>query len=338
MSIKLIDLQSATICLALLSVFNGFCEKPELSYSGRTSWCEKSATLTFTSSGSMPETKEGFYWDIPENVSKVVINKGVTVSGGFRIGYRPPSNPLHISGIDRKSSIIFGTAEKRWSKNNSIPDNSKWRYGAINVTADATVYISNLTTLNPRAYHISGYARNSVIHVDSCDILDTRGGSQNNSDGFIGSAGSSIRNSLISTLDDGIKIYHDITIENVRIEQHRNGAAIQFGWGREHDNAKAVIRNLTITGVNPEEHYNMAPFTWKNGVSGIRNLDIKGLKVRFKGKIYNRETNNWNEAGLFKLNPQNCTLNFYATNADLAGIGLGECNTKGSIQINATNK
>ena len=34
---------------------------------------------------------------------------------------------------------------------------------------------------------------------------------------FIGAAGSSIKNSFISTRDDGIKVYHDMVIENVTV-------------------------------------------------------------------------------------------------------------------------
>ena len=309
--------------------------EPDVEYTGKKAWDAPSGTLRFATSGQFPQTKEGFYWSVPSHVKRVVIGKGVTVTGGIRVGYREANNPLRIEGEDRGSSVIYGTPERRWTGEQKIAENDKWKYGSISVLADATVFVSGLTSKDPRSYHISGYANRSVIHVDGCSLLDTRGGDNNNSDGFVGSAGSSIRNSLIDTLDDGIKIYHDIEIENVTIRQHRNGAAIQFGWGGEGDTAKASIRNLTIVGANPDRLYNMAPFTWEAGGKGVRILEVDGLKVRLAGKIYNESTQAWDEAGLFELKPSQCTFTMGVTKADLAGLGQGLRQTKGSVRIEA---
>lgn len=319
----------------LVSAANGFGGRPAVEYTGRTTWDDATGTYSFATSGEFPETKEGFYWLVPSDVKRIRIGKDVTITGGFRVGYRERSNPLHIEGAGSDSSVIFGTSERQWTSDHKIPENDKWRYGAIAVLADATVHVSKLTSRNPRSYHISGYANRSVIHIDRCSLLDTRGGDNNNSDGFAGSAGSSIRNSLIDTLDDGIKIYHDLEIENVTVRQHRNGAAIQLGWGGESGEAKASIRNLTILGANPGERYNMAPFTWEAGDKGSRTVEIDGLKVRFAGKIYNEASEAWDDAGLFELKPTNCTFILRASNADLAGLGLGRRDTKGSVHIEA---
>lgn len=311
---------------------------PMVEYTGRTTWDGKTSTFSFVTSGTFPMTKEGFYWSVPSGIKRIAIGKGVTVKGGFRIQYREPSNPLYIEGAERDSSVVLGTSERQWTTDNEIPENDKWRYGAISVIADARVYVSKLTSKNPRSYHISGYANRSVIHVDDCSLLDTRGGDNNNSDGFIGAAGSSIRNSLIDTLDDGIKIYHDIEIENVTIRQHRNGAAIQFGWGGEDGKARASIRDLTIVGANPHQRYNMAPFTWEAGRKGSRIIEIEGLTVRFEGEIYNESMDVWSDAGLFELKPSQCNFELRAAKVDLAGLGLGRRDTMGRVYIEETSK
>ena len=254
-----------------------------LSYTGDTSWDAASATLTFLSSGNMPEGKEAFFWQVPPEVKRIYIDRNVTVQGGFRVGFRAPANPLHIVGGDRKTSVVSGTESERWTANNGVAENDKWKYGAVSALADATVHVSNLTSKNPRGYHISRYANESVLHVSQCDLLDTRPGQNNNSDGFIGSAGSTISDCFISTGDDAIKAYHDMVIRNVTIEQHRNGAPIQLGWGGKGGRAKVEIENLSIKGASKDGLYNMAPFTWEGGNDGVREVTIKGLKIDVAG-------------------------------------------------------
>lgn len=297
--------------------------QPALTYSGETRWDQASGTLTFVSSGSMPDTKEGFYWNVPADVKKIVVAKDVRMTGAFRIAFREPTNPLRIEGEDRRTSVIYGTDEPAWSAEQGIGDSEKWKYGAVCVLQDATVHLSKLTSLNPRAYNVSGYASKSILHVSECDLIDDRPGDNNNSDGFIGSSGSSIRDSLVSTSDDGIKIYHDMTIANVVIRHRRNGAPIQFGWGGENDTATASIENLTIEGVDPEGRYNMAPFSWQGGTLGVRNVTIEGLKIRLAGEIYDSGQGRWEPIGLFWLKPAGCTLNLKidGMNSDLDRYG-----------------
>jgi hypothetical protein len=232
--------------------------------------------------------------------------------------------------------VIYGTDEEQWTTRNKVADNDKWKYGAVNVLADATVMISNLTSRNPRGYHISGYANKAVLHLSHCDLLDSRPGQNNNSDGFIGAAGSTISDCFISTGDDAIKIYHEIAIRNVTIEQHRNGAPIQFGWGGENGHAKATIEGLTIKGVSPDGRYNMAPFSWVAGNNGSRGVAIQGLKVAIDGQLYNAETNRWGPIGLFNLKPASCTLNLTVTGADIGGLKWGIRKTRGQIIVNGT--
>jgi hypothetical protein len=160
-----------------------------LIYTGETKWDDATGTLQFMSSGTMPQGQEDFFWLVPLEVSRIVIAPNVTVRGGFRVSYRPPERPLRIEGTDRETSVILGTEEERWTTSHGIADNAKWKYGTVSVLADATVYDSELTSLNPRGYHISGYANRSVLHVARCKIVDSRAGDNNNSDGFIGADG-----------------------------------------------------------------------------------------------------------------------------------------------------
>jgi hypothetical protein len=307
-----------------------------LVYCGKTSWDRAAGILTFESSGTMPESKEGYHWPVPPEVRQIVIGEGVTVRGAFRVSYREPTNPLHITGKNRETSVLYGTDAERWTTENKVAENDKWKYGAVSVLADAVVHVTNLTSQNPRGYNISGYANKAVLHVSRCNLLDTRKGDNNNSDGFIGAAGSTITDSLISTSDDGIKIYRDITIRNVTIEQHRNGAPIQFGWGGETESARATIENLTIKGVDPQQLYNMAPFTWEGGTSGSRDVTITGLKVILPGKLYDEGAKTWRSMGLFELKPKGCTVNLTIVGAEAKDLGLGIRNTLGTITINGT--
>lgn len=302
-------------------------------YSGEIEWDEPSATVTFRTSGVMPDSKEGFFWNVPATVKRIIIGENVRVTGGFRILYRKKENPLHITGESRETSVVFGTDQQAWTARNSVAENDKWKYSTISVIEDAVVHVSNLTALNPRGYIISGYASQAVIHVDSCSLLDTRDGDNNNSDGFAGAAGSSLKNCLICTADDGIKIYNDITIENVTIEHHRNGAPLQFGWGGESKRVKAEIKGLLINGVDPEHRYNMAPLTWERGHAAVRKVSIDGLEVQTQGQLYNEEQQSWGPIGLLELKPSDCEFNLTVINAKLHGLPLGLNKTTGAIKI-----
>ena len=171
-----------------------------------------------------------------------------------------------------------------------------------------------------------------------CDLVDTRGGENNNSDGFFGRAGSSIRNCFISTLDDAIKVYEDVAIENVTIEQHRNGAALQFGWARKNMTADADIRNLTIKGVAENDRYNMTPLTWEIGDHGVRNVRVEGLTLDIDGEMYDESTATWRPIGLLELKPSKATFNLRVENSVglqdwlAGGASMGIIHTRGKIE------
>lgn len=148
-----------------------------------------------------------------------------------------------------------------------------------------------------------------------------------------GAAGSSLSNCLISTCDDGIKVYNDITIDTVTIVHHRNGAPLQFGWSQDSRDVTAVVRNLTIRGADPEKRYNMAPLTWEHGRDGSRQVAIDGLEVITSGEVYDEEKKAWKPIGLLEVKPRECTFNLDVTRARLHGLPLGSSNAKGKVTI-----
>ncbi|MEY3422772.1 MAG: hypothetical protein RIR48_3101, partial [Bacteroidota bacterium] len=72
-------------------------------------WNKKAKTITFIKSVNFStETDddydlEWFYWEVPNDVNKIIINPNVTIKGGFRT-----SKSITITGKNRKSSIIYG--------------------------------------------------------------------------------------------------------------------------------------------------------------------------------------------------------------------------------------
>lgn len=199
--------------------------------------------------------------------------------------------------------------------------------------ADAVVHVDNLTVENPCGYLIAGYANESILHVSRCDLIDSRPGDNNNSDGFAGSSGSSIRNCFISTGDDAIKIYHDMTIDTVTIEQRRNGAAIQLGWGDENHAATATINNLTIRGVSEDGRYNLAPLTWIAGQNGSRELRVTRLKVEMEGERYDEATQTWVPLGLLDIRPEGCQFNLTVQDLQTTLTNRGAVKSRGTICI-----
>ncbi len=66
-------LQSLLVLIPLGAVAGN----PEgLVYSGRTRWDSVTGILVFESSGSMPDSKEGFHWTVPDRVQKILIGEG----------------------------------------------------------------------------------------------------------------------------------------------------------------------------------------------------------------------------------------------------------------------
>ena len=209
-------------------------------YSGELKWDEGTKTVTFLTSGKINFPSEGligFIWKVPTKVKRIIIKEDVTVDGGFHT-----YADCDISGENRKTSILYGLEEQAWVNNNNLT--------AFEISSfechKGTLTISNLTSLNPRSFHVRG--NGGVVHLKDSDFIDTRGGHHNHSDGIAAGNGSTVDNCYFATGDDVIKVYNDITVTNTTIKMVTNAVPIQMGWGNYSNGAVGTFKNLTIIG------------------------------------------------------------------------------------------
>lgn len=228
------------VCLTTGHAFSQPLEQLRSAYSGKLEWDDGTATLRFIESGAInltPAAERSFIWQIPPEVKQVFIAKGVTVNGAFH-----SKASVKIMGEDRKTSVVYGTDEQRWSQNRDIKAFTICTFQNFG----GVMTISNLTSLNPRGFHVRGW--NNVVHAVSCDFLDRRDGHHNNSDGFEGGDGSTVHDCYFESGDDIIKVYHDITVTDTTIKMITNTVPIQLGWGDYSDGAVGTFRNLRVIG------------------------------------------------------------------------------------------
>lgn len=237
-------------------------------YSGDLRWDAAAGTLSFTGSGTIafdkPDHKQA-YWDVPEEVSSVIIGRDVRVTGAFHT-----RADCTIEGVDRKTSVVFGTPEQRWADSRGV---KPFEYAQFQ-NRGGVLTVKNLTALNPLSYFIRGWGK--ACHAKSCTFIDDRGGWGNHSDGFAGGHGSTIDDCHFATGDDAIKLYFDIKVSNTRIDMIQNCVPFQFGWGTYQD-SKSEISNITITGTRGRSK--LPPvFQWKDG-KNRKTVRIDGLTI-----------------------------------------------------------
>jgi len=238
-------------------------------YSGQTTWDVSSGKLIFTSTGIINFDKQNYknaYWDVPAEVKNIVINTNVQVTGAFHT-----KNTCTIAGMNRKTSVVFGTTEQRWADNRNLDE---WNYCQFQ-NFGGVLTVKNLTALNPFSYFIRGWG--PVNHVKSCDFIDNRGGWGNHSDGFSGGHGSTIDDCYFATGDDAIKCYFDLTVTNTTINMIQNCVPFQFGWGT-YQNSTTNLSNITITG-NSGRGSACPVFQWKSG-SDSKKFTMNGCIIK----------------------------------------------------------
>lgn len=319
-------------------------------------WDKTNATLTFiktTQFSNKPNPDldiEGFYWVVPITIKSVFINKNIKITGGFRaIG------DLTIQGKDRKTSEIFGTDTKGWSlgpdgktdPNTScsrgakgddyLHDCEKWKYGAVSSIAPklATVTVKGLTITNARAYAVTSFGAKIMMDNVHVRITRTLPDYHSNSDGISAGAGSIVRNCKFDCWDDAIKLYKDMTVENVTIIHNSNGAPFQLGWNNDNNTTNHILKNILIK-VKNKDYSNLALFS-ASLTSGkvIRNVTVDGLKVHYESTQKLRGTN---PLPFFLMKSPNAVINFNAQNVSMsAPIGLGK-NGKVYLNICGTNE
>ena len=317
--------------------------------SGKASWESSTGTLRITSSANWGDDNdlESFYFRPPIEVKTIVIGANVTVTGGFRF-----MHGVHLRGEDRNSSVIYGTGTVAWARGPNKVDNSpdcnkttgddraadclKWKYGAISseyVPPGDTIRVSTLTILNSRTYNITAFT--VPIKVDNVLLKEQRAEeSISNCDGFGGGPGSTITNSTIDVTDDAIKLYSNMSVKNVTIIAHRNGAAFQLGWNLEPTSSH-TIENVLVRGTDTQRQYNCGLFSWKSIVATtVRTITINGLKTQnFEtAKIWGG--NAWVNYPLFELRSNTAQLNISAINTSIQAAAATFPNATGTLNLN----
>ncbi|KJF45303.1 hypothetical protein [Draconibacterium sediminis] len=241
-------------------------------YSGTTHWNAQNATLTFESSGKLEfdrqDTCFNYFWNVPNEVKKIVINENTTVTAGFHT-----YNDCIIEGENRKTSVIYGTPEQSWANNRKIV---AWKYSHI-LNHGGVLRINNLSMINPYSFFVRSF--NQLAHIRNCDFIDYRGGHHNHSDGFAGGDGSTVDNCYFATGDDAIKLYADMTVTNTTIEMITNCVPIQLGWGNYSDGAVGTFKNLTIIGEAGRNNSDMAVISGRKGKYEVT-VNIDGCEIK----------------------------------------------------------
>lgn len=312
-------------------------------------WNKKTKTITFIKSVNFStETDddydlEGFYWEVPNDVNKIIIDPNVTIKGGFRA-----SKSLTITGKNRKSSIIYGTITKNWALgpdgkvhietsckdgpkgDDRVDDCHKWQYGAVSYLGKDTndvITVTNLTVHNARTYAITTFS--AKVDINNVHIKFDRPypDFQSNADGVSAGKGSIIKNSKFDCWDDAIKLYRDIMVENVTIIHNGNGAPFQLGWGSKPTTSHHKLKNILVIA-SPEKKRHLALFSasTKNG-SLNTTVEIDGLKADYPDSLLLKSDS---KLPLFLLNSPDVLLSVKAKNiymiAPIGHSGPGKLN------------
>ncbi|MBC6994249.1 hypothetical protein QWY85_20850 [Neolewinella lacunae] len=225
-------------------------------YSGETEWDSGLATLTITASGFLcfpgknnpnrsKNTGEGagyFIWNVPPEVRSIIIDSCVTVNAAFHT-----QAAVRIIGRDRRTSIIYGTSIRDWEDNNGTGRiNDVYNYSAIQAFGGRLV-VRNLSIVDPKAFCIRAFRQ--PAEVTGVNFIDTRGGSQNHSDGVSAGQGSLIEDCYFETGDDNVKVYApEMVVANCTFNMVENAVPIQLGWGGYSDGASATMLNILVKG------------------------------------------------------------------------------------------
>lgn len=251
-------------------VFGQTVQELRDNYAGTTDWNDVTGTLTFSTSGTINiPGKTHNSWAVPNTVKTIVIESNVTVNGRF-----DTSSKITIEGKDKKTSKIFGTTISSYAKTQN--GGNADAVSAIRATS-GDITIQNLTSINPKGYAFT-HRGGGFMTILNCIILDTRGGSQNNSDGIVTWGGGLVKDCYLSTGDDNIKVYGSITVENTEIAMIDNCVPIQFGWGNYGSGAKGTFKNITITGTSGRGAEGRAVISAREGTYN-KTIVIDGIKV-----------------------------------------------------------
>ena len=312
--------------LSFISVYSQSVSNLKKSYSGKVNWDVKSGTIFFKTSGTIFfENKTGeskdpvndhknHFWEVPQEVKKIIIGKNVTLTGAFHT-----YSDVLITGKNRKTSVIFGTDIESWADKNNPgkQDLDEWYYSQIQNFKGVTT-IQNLTLLNPFSYFVRGFG--PAVHVKSCDFIDNRKGHGNHSDGFCGGNGSTVDDSYFECGDDVFKTYFSYNVTNCTIKMRDNAVPIQLGWGNYSNGAVCNFKNLKIFGNSGRGSSDNAVISGRKGKFNLT-INIDGLEVDNPNAV------------LVSLWDETMTLNGSITNANIKVKKYAERRTAGTNNL-----
>ncbi|MBP6756141.1 MAG: fibronectin type III domain-containing protein [Bacteroidia bacterium] len=337
--------------LGVLNLPAGIKDETAINWNQTTGTVEILKSVNFSVGATTAEIdadKDGFNWIVPDFVNKIIIKTGVTVTGHFKLG-----KTLTIEGEDRATSIIYGTAKRKWALGpngtNDSPncnaatgddlaaDCQKWQYGGISGNQVGAVYtIKKLTIKNARTYAVTSFE--SKIIMDNVYVVNTRpaddgqgGDYSSNSDGVSAGKDSEIRNCKFDTWDDSIKLYKDMTVENVTIVQNGNGAAFQLGWGSKPTTVN-TLKNILIVTKN-EQYSNLSVFSVSGETADIPStINLGDFAVRIESGQKFRNTTKSLPLFLIKsAGNVSIQINQIGTNYSLVSpAGFGKYNSQGT--------
>lgn len=239
-------------------------------YTGTAQWDEASKTLTFVTTGQITFPDKGnksWLWEIPTDVKNIVIKKDIRVNGAFH-----SKASVTIEGEDRKTSVVYGTDEQRWADNRGIKAYTICSFQNFG----GTMTIKNLTSLNPRGFHVRGWG--TKMMVSYCDFIDDRDGHGNHSDGVEGGDGSVFDNCYFETGDDIFKVYFNILVTNCVVNMITNTVPIQLGWGNYSNGKTGTFRNLKIYGNSGRGAQGNPIINGRTGTFNV-NVNIDGCDI-----------------------------------------------------------
>ena len=236
-------------------------------YTGNINWNSSTGVLKFTSNGTIQFNQNG--WKIPANVSKVIIGSGVRIVGRFDW---ENSGPITIEGENRNTSVLFGTSQTGYASRNGGGD----KLSAVRAT-DGNVTLKNFTALNSKGFGFT-HRGGGFMSVIDCNILDTRGGGGNNSDGIVTWGGGLVKGCFLETGDDNIKVYGDITVEDTEMRMVQNSVPVQLGWGNYGNGAVGTFKNIVISGDDGRGNDGNAVIVARSGTYN-KTLTFEGITV-----------------------------------------------------------
>lgn len=216
------------------------------------------------------DTVIGRKFAVPNTWNKIVIKKGVIITGSFYMGNR--TNPIEIMGECRKTSILQGDGSR------PTDDGIKGRtYSAIRCDGSPDLYVHDLKITKPMKFHIHGGFGN--VTVERCDII--AGSNTHTTDGIHGGKGKTVvKDCYIDVYDDALYTIECKLVENTTIVHNKNGGPFMTSWGASvPEGHVCVIRNCKVIANHDGTDYNHGVVSW----AGKSDAGAQMVTLKFEG-------------------------------------------------------